>query len=331
MTVSDTHNPSGPEFPPPAPPAPPVATPVPPAYTPVPTYAPGLSSHRSGTGRTALIAVAIGAGVVGLLVGLGVVIYNVADNALSAFEGGSPFDLEGDVPELLPLTRGEPGPSTATIPLECPDQCFTEAALDSVLMGSFTYSSLGVPVESEYTYGEDSTADEEFLASASYWKQDDSSPDECFFTSVWAPISDPVDGRPESPNDVVRYHNDWFSESEYSVLSHTSRLFTGTDAAEQHMSALLGQIEECSSYSMGGEEEYWSATVTPMPAIDLPNSVAAVGWVEEGYGTRYYVANLQRGNLVIRISLSTDGEITEQDYRDYLWSAAEYLEGSIIR
>ena len=308
---------------------------APPTYTPVPTYTPGLTPRRRGSSKTIVMAIAIGAGVVALLVGLGVVIYNVADEALASLEGASPLGLEpgDDIPELLPLTRGEPGPATATIPLECPEQCFTEAALDSILMGSFTYSSLGVPVEGEYTVDEyaTSTADEEFLSSASYWKEDDSTPDECFFTSVWAPISDSVDGRPESPDDVIRYHTDWYSESEYSILSHGSRLFTTTDAAEEHMASLLGKIEQCTRYSMGGEEKYWVASVTPMPAIDLPTSVSAVGWVEEGYGMRYYIANLQRGNLVIRIGLSTDGEITEQDYRDYLWSAAEYLDGSIVR
>ena len=326
MNVSETHDPSPPEFPPPTAKASPV-------YTPVPTYAPGLTSRRSGSGRTVLIVIAIGAGAVALLIGLGVVIYNVADSALSAFEGGSPFDLDGEIPELLPLTRGEPGPSTATIPLECPEQCFTEAAFESVLMGSFTYSSLGVPVEGEELDDEyaKTTADEDFLSSASYWKAEDSTPDKCFFTAAIAPTSDSLDGRPAFPDDPIRYHTDWYSESEYSMLSHTSRLFTTTDAAEEHMSSLLAQIEGCTSYTMGGREKYWAATVTPMPAIDLPNSVAAVGWVEEGYGIRYYTANLQRGNMAIRVSLSTDGEITEQDFRDYLWSAAEYLEGSIVR
>lgn len=327
MKVSDTHDQSGPETPSPAPQAPPV-------YTPVPTYAPGIGQRPTNKTRTVLIAVAIGLGVVGLVVGLGVAVYTVADKALAGLGDAAPFDLGGeDVPELLPLTRGEPGPATATIPLECPDECFTEAALDSILMGSFTYSSLGVPVEGEEIDSEYAvtTVDQDFLASASYWKDEASTPDTCFFTSVWAPISDPVDGRPASPDDIVRYHTEWYSESEYSVLSHSSRLFTTTNAAEEHMASLLGQIEQCTRYTMGGEEKYWSARVTPMPAIDLPNSVSAVGWVEEGYGMRYYVANLQRGNLVIRIGLATDGEITEQDYRDYLWSAAEYLEGSIIR
>ena len=311
-------------FPPPVAPA--ASPPIEPPPTPV--YAPPLGRPSSGTGRTVAIVLAIVAGVLLVVVGLGTAIYFLADDALSAVENeSSPYEE----PELLPLATGNPGPSTATIPLECPQECFTTKALDSVLMGSFTYGALGVPQEGESPAEEwaTTTADDEFLGSVGYWKDEAFSPDECFFSAMWAPVSDPVDGRPKSLDDTVRYHADWYSESEYSTLSHTSRLFTSTEAASEHMASLLGQVQQCSGYST---EEEWSVAVTPMPALDLPNSVAAVGWVEaDDYGSRTYVADLQRGNLVIRIRLYTDSEITEQKFRDYLWSAAEYLDGSIIR
>ena len=309
---------------------PPVAPPAtaPPQGAPAPVYAPPLGRPTRGTGRTVAIVLAIVAGVLVVVGGLGTAIYLVAAGAVSSLEDeGAVYDE----PELLPLAKGNPGPSTATIPLECPDECFTTKALDSILMGSSTYQALGVPEQSDPPSEEwaTSTADDEFLGSVGYWKDEVFSPDDCFFTALWAPVSDPFDGRPESLDDVVRFHADWYSGSDNSTLSHTSRLFTSTAAASKHMATLLGEIGECPGYTT---EEDYSASITPMPALDLPSSVAAVGWVvATDYGYRTYVADLQRGNLVVRIRLDTDGEITEQEYRDYLWSAAEYLDGSIVR
>ncbi|NYF10458.1 hypothetical protein HDC94_001614 [Leifsonia sp. AK011] len=332
--MENSHEPeqqSGQPFPPPLPPppapVPQISTPHSPQH-PTPVYAPPLSKPGAQSGRTAAIVVAIVVGSIVLLGGLGVAFYVIAHGALSAMDSAS-SDLPADAEFTdLPLVPGEPGPSTAVAPLECPEQCFTSAALDRILLDSSTYRTLGVGSEGEYTDDEyaTTTADQEFLELASYWKDEASSPDQCFFATLWSPISDTVDSRPESPDDLVRYHTAWYSESEYSTLTHSTRLFTTTAGATGHMTALRDHVGTCTSYALGGDEAYWEATVTPMPAVDLPDSIAAVGWVEqESYGSRVYVADLQRGNLVVRVNLYTEQEISEEAFRDYLVAASEHL------
>jgi hypothetical protein len=56
--------------------------------------------------------------------------------------------------------------------------------------------------------------------------------------------------------------------------------------------------------------------ITAQAAIDVPNDVAAVGWVREGSpGPRWrsYVWDLQRGNLVVQVRVLTDGSVLEEN------------------
>lgn len=322
---------------PPVPPVPPAhpdafAAPLPSPELPAPTAAPAAAT--SGSSRTVIIVVAIVVGVVLILGGLGVAIVLLAQNAVSAIsENGIPGLTQPDdsdpsalYPEKEPLIEGDPGPTVAADPTVCPQECFTVDHFDRTVLGEADYAALGTPdVPAEWDDFRNSTAQKEFLYSASGWESGDGNPDECFPVTVYSPIAAPLDGRADSADDPVGFTQSRLSSDQYSSLYESPRLFTDSASAEAHLATMLSLIQGCSTYEIGDGQGYWTADVTPMPALDLPASVAATGWVEDSPFGRFYGADLQRGNLVVRITLYTDGTITEEAWRDYLVASAENL------
>ena len=71
-------------------------------------------------------------------------------------------------------------------------------------------------------------------------------------------------------------------------------------------------MKGCEGYEIGDAQTYWTADVSLAPALDLPETVAAAGWVEESPFGRYYVWDLQRANIVVRTTVFTDGLITQE-------------------
>ncbi len=315
-----------------SPPAPPVP-PVPPTGTPLPAYSPPPAAPRGN--RTVGIVIGIVAGVVVVLGGLGVAVFFLVQNALSAFEqSGLPSILPveeepvADYPDKQPLIPGEPGSPVAVDPTVCPDQCFTVDDFTLTVVGDAEYAALGVPdVPPDVSYP-DSTAQKEFLYSASTWESGEGTPEECFPVTIYSPVAVAFQGRPDSADDPVGFTGFRLSEDEYSSLSESPRLFGSSASAEQHMADMLDLVAGCTNYDLGTGSTFWTADVTPMPALErLPNSVAAVGWVEDSPFGRFYGADLQRGNLVLRATLYTDGAVTEEAWREFLIASANNLAG----
>lgn len=309
---------------------------APPAEGPVPPAVPGPGSgSASSSGRTVAIVIGIVAAAVLVLGGLGVAIVLVAQNAVSTLsESGLPVftppvdeSASSDLyPEKEPLLTGEPGPTVAAEPTVCPQQCFTVDDFDLTVLSDDVVATLGTPdLPPEWDDFRNSTAQKEFLYSASSWESGEGSPAECFPITVYSPIAAPLDGRAESADDPVGFTQGRLSVDQYSSLYESPRLFTDSASAEAHLATFASLVAGCSSYEIGDGASYWTADVTPMPALELPSSVAAVGWVEDSPFGRFYGADLQRGNLVLRITLYTDGAITEGAWREYVVTSAENL------
>ena len=322
---------------PPAPPAAPPASVLPPPVPPmtpsdaVPSFTPAPPAPRSG--RTVGLVVGIVAAIVLVLGGLGVAIFFLVQNAVSAFEqGGLPSILPveeepvADYPDKQPLIPGEPGSPVAADPTLCPDQCFTVDDFALTAATDADYVALGLPdVPPGVTYP-DSTAQKEFLYTASAWESNEGSPEECFPVTIYSPVAATFAGRPESGDDPVGFTGYHMSEDEYSTLSESPRLFESSASAEKHMADMLELVAGCQNYDLGTGATFWTADVTPMPALDgLPPTVAAVGWVEDSPFGRFYGADLQRGNLVLRASLYTDGAVSEEAWRSFLLTSATIL------
>jgi hypothetical protein len=152
------------------------------------------------------------------------------------------------------------------------------------------------------------------------------SPDECFVTFPQAPLSildqPPVD----DDGSLISYTGAWADKDEWSNLAQAVRLFETDEDAVTYMAGLPDVIEGCTHYQSGSGDTYWQADVTPAPALKLPPSVAAIGWVEQGdYYARYYAFDVQRGNIVIRTALSTTDEISELEFRSLVEHVALQL------
>ncbi|MDO7881681.1 hypothetical protein [Antiquaquibacter soli] len=323
-----------PSYPPPATPAPPAPPTDPPA-----THA----AESSGSGRTIAIVVAIITACVLVLIGLGVAIFFVAQSAIRALDtGASPVAEEsadpdqprdeptdapaGPTPEILPLIEGAPGPAVAIDPLLCPGDCFPADAFGGIGLDSDVYAGLGALEQTE-AWGDyaDTTPGKEYTYSARYWNEGEGTPAECFPVYTQVPVATPFDVRPDAPDDVIAYLGYYETSDQYSGLQESGRLFVDSASAETHMTTLQGMIASCTGYEIGSGDSYWTADVTPMPALDVPASVAAVGWVEDSPWGRFYAVDLQRGNLVIRAALYTDGVVGEEGFRQYAEQLAEQL------
>jgi hypothetical protein len=110
----------------------------------------------------------------------------------------------------------------------------------------------------------------------------------------------------------------------YNQLDQVTRLFPDAAAASAHMVALDERIGECPRYVdlIGLRTDF----ITRSPAIEVPDSVAAVGWIQKTqYNERFYVIDVQRGNLVVRTTGYSTGGFSELEFRDLVEQQAELL------
>jgi hypothetical protein len=104
-----------------------------------------------------------------------------------------------------------------------------------------------------------------------------------------------------------------------------ARVFPDTATATGYMAALDAGLGACTAYAdMNGST---TEIVTRQAAIDVPESVAALGWVREPLSTndRFYVMDLQRANIVIRTVGYNDGTYTDELWREFMVDAAAQL------
>lgn len=112
------------------------------------------------------------------------------------------------------------------------------------------------------------------------------------------------------------------------MLVPTARIFHDSASASAHLQDLDRLLEACPGYDYEDDGGVWSTAVAPAPALDVPDSVAALGWSQSNQWGRTYEVDIQRGNLVVRLVLNSDGAgPTEQQFRqiaeDYATLLAE--------
>lgn len=303
-----------PPVPPPA--GPPSGPPAPPAVPPPPRYAPPPAPRPLSRGAVAGITVSIVAGalvLVGLLVGAVTVL------VIAGVEAN-----DRDIRQEQPLLSGDPGIPVAVEPLECTGPCFDESSLPALTAPAERFARLGLVDETTPPeFAEHGTAGELAVRDAQTWREAGGSPDECFFATTSAPyaavlpdLAAPDATGADDPLVFLATHED---RARIDLADHSVRIFPDTAAATAYLTALADAISGCDQFGIQPEGERREGTVTPLPALSVPDEVAAVGWVREGQpGPRWraYVVDIQRGNVVLRIRIFTDGLITEQQFRN---------------
>lgn len=218
-----------------------------------------------------------------------------------------------------PLVSGEPGSPVAVSPLVCETQCFNNSSVGYMSVSQDGLDELGITDNTEpWGTFDPTTAGQLFRAAKPGWESNDGSPDECFFVPGNSPLAASLaSGDPES-DDAVHFIGTEDSPDKSSTLDQAVRVFADSASAEAYMAEEADQISQCDVVSIGGPAERYSAEVTPAAALEVPDAVAAIGWVRTGDpGPRWraYVFDVQYGNLIVRTRLLTDGTNTEQQFR----------------
>lgn len=215
---------------------------------------------------------------------------------------------------IEPLLEGDPGRPVAAEPLDCTG-CFDLADAESLRLPERAYAELGVPESDGETWK--TKVYSEQLASIRAWREDGGSPEGCYLTYPWAPLPVVAEPVPTAVRLQDLYFPEWhFDASDSHMLTEIVRVFDSSTNATGHLAEVDAARAACPGYTM--TEANYSGVVTAAPAlVDLPPSVAATGWVEQSGSWRKYAFDLQRGNLVVRIVLTTNGPgPTEAGFRD---------------
>jgi hypothetical protein len=340
-----------PFVPPGAPPPPPAAVPAstPAAATGAPTLPPPAGAPRLGsepptaTGRpprrTLRIALIAGAGllVAALLVGATVLAFSVLDDLLGtgsgapaeADDGNGDSDPGAEPDQPAPGEDGDdPGAGdsgqtpVAVTPLDC-DACFGAYHVGETIPADALLEDLGLSIPfgswgdyPPYLAG----AELDFQVAA--WVRDSGSDDACFFTYPATPVG-PTAAGVGSPDDAIEYLGSFTDTKSINSVAQSLRIFSSSASASAYLTALDDAIPECDSYRLASG---WEPTVAPTPRFSLPDDVAAVGFVESMGPDALHVVNLQRGNLIVHVTLWTGrGGPTATDFRAYVEGLAVQL------
>ncbi|UYN84565.1 MAG: hypothetical protein KIT89_05135 [Microcella sp.] len=285
------------------------------------TSSPGTADQppRSAA-RRRVLAVGITAASLGLIaaiVALGVGL----SAAITAAIGGSTTIAE----PLMVGAPGNPAPLEAT---DCDDPCFGDDHLYEARLDASEFARLGTPLvlDPDFWYAETSPV-EQYDQTIDYWRSSRLTPDTCLFTATETPTIITAGERPVD-RDAIHWLASFESEGGHSMAVRALRMFPSADAAGAHLRQLHERVPNCVQYGADGLGAGWSTTVTPMPALELPPTVAAVGWVETLSGNgRYYAVDILRSNAVIRLSVLTDNSVSEAAFRTLAQTVAVDLAG----
>ena len=220
--------------------------------------------------------------------------------------------------EDQPLVEGAASSPSAVSPILCPDECYNPESVRLLTMGDADFRKLGVDqvavVPPDYAPTMVGTI---YTKESESWTSSGGSPDGCFFFQTSAAYGPTMDSALGSDDDEV-YYLGTHAGDRAAFADQSVRLFESTEAASAYLAELQGVIDGCSQVEIGPADDRFSAVITPAPALDLPDTIAAVGWVhtaDPGTRWRAYVFDVQAANAVVRIRLVTDGSISEKRFR----------------
>ncbi|MBO9627608.1 MAG: hypothetical protein J7484_14705 [Microbacterium sp.] len=245
---------------------------------------------------------------------------------LSAYVNHSIAETSPDQPFLI----GDPQDPVATAPLSCPSGCFDTTAFDEMAVDAADVAPLG-PLEETDAPGsiDPGTVAQLVELTAETWTKQGGDA-ECAFVPSNAPYIAARTAPDADSTDPLVWVQVWRSEAE--VLDISGRVFPSSDNAEGYLQDLHERVAACPWQDMEGVPAPGGDTslvqITAQAAIPVPDDVAAVGWTREGTpGARWraYVWDLQRGNVVLRVRVLTDGRILEQQVADFAATMAARL------
>lgn len=227
-----------------------------------------------------------------------------------------------------PLIDGPAQDPEARAPLACLEACFDVDAADGMAVSAEEVSPLGIEDE---LYGvgafDTSTVAAAARKAGAQWLA--SGGDEaCSFLPANAPFL--TVGPGSDATDPISWVQTWETGDE--LIDISARAFPSSEEAGAFLRDLHERVAACPWQDLEGPAAGGPDTtlvqISPQAAIDVPQDVAAVGWVREGSaGPRWrsYVWDLQRGNLVVQVRVLTDGRIPESQVATFAELQAQRL------
>lgn len=323
-------------LPPPVPPAayaaPSGYTPPAGLYAPPPVY-PGPPKKR-GMPTGGIVAIIVGALALFILA-IAFLVWFVSTQIDDVIGDGGSFGGDDYYPDTsqTPLVQGERSTPVAEEPLECAEPCFDGDPSGAVSLSDEELDRVGLTVDE--TYIPSSTPRIDSIVAERAWIVSDATPHFCVFTLPAAPLTSVTDIEdPLIDTESIFYSWTAIDESYSTTLEQSTRYFATSDDATAYLATMDKEIDGCTGFSMthndpfapadqGYTTEEWD--VTRAPALALPASVAAVGWVESDGYSRNYTFDMQRGNVVIRTILTSWDGPSEAQFRTLTEAMAERL------
>ncbi len=216
----------------------------------------------------------------------------------------------------------------AQTPLLCPEQCFGVDDANGLALSQADLRPLSIDEEVQGVGALESSTVAETAPEAGVSWLEVGGDERCSFVLSNAPYF--AVGPDSSSTDPIGWVQTWQSEAEMTDIA--AREFATTEDATSFMRDLHQRVASCKWQDLNmpsaGGLDTTLVEITAQAAIDVPEDVAAVGWVREGTpGPRWrsYVWDLQRGNLVVQVRVLTDGRILEQDVAEYAQLVASRL------
>jgi len=288
-----------------------------------------VSGTRRHPVRTALVVTAIA--VVGLLVVAGTVWGSVVLGTTLA--KAVPHPLRSSSGSNATASGPRIGTHRASHPLHCDDACITTgSAVAGLVPTPGALRTIGAPELSDDGSGYDpGTPSSDYDDTLSQWTDADPQGDpDCMFVDAIVPFDTAAGAAPSNDGSSTRFLSEYDSEDTDTTLDLGVREFTGSADAEAYVAALQTLIAGCRHYSTAyddGSGDRWDADVSALSRWGgLPDDVTALGWVETGSdGGEFYGIDLQRGDLVVRATISADS-MREDTAQSFASSLAQQLE-----
>lgn len=305
-----------PQFAPPAPPAPQFAPPAFPApqIAPPPAasaYAPASSQPQRSSSRKTVTWIVVGS----ILV---FAVFIAAIIALVVF-------IAGEVRERqlgAPLVAGESTTVEAQSPLECDDKCLQ---LDGTLLFSSDFAQYGITDKTSDAFASSPQAEIDAMKVAFF--DVEGAPLECAVTYGTGPVTLDVSSDTDPSVESITVADGYGDPAGANYLQQSLREFDNSADAEAYLRDIRAEIEACPTYSSKDATTGFTfdTRVSVAGGLDLPDSVAAAGWVESAPQSRYYAFDVQRGNSVIRTTLMSYDGLSEEKFREIVETTAQRL------
>jgi hypothetical protein len=220
-----------------------------------------------------------------------------------------------------PLETGAPQWPTPIKQLTCDGPCFTTEDIAATVMSDEDLDYFGL-TKHDFPWGtyDPITADSAYRDAVASWKGHDGRPDECIFTLGASPSVIDVTSD-KGVLDEIQYTGDHATDDLSTSIDQSVRVFPDTAAATAYLTTLQSQINACTELTVGTGANTYTAEISPAPALNLREDEASIGWVRTGDpGPRWraYIYDVQRGNLVVRTRMLTDGGYYESEFRDFV-------------